>query len=166
MKIISLVVLGLSCVMTGQYISYRLSRRVRILEKLLLMFTMTENEISYLSRPTAELIEKLSEKEELKELDFLSECLSLYKDCGDIERAWIASVSESRCVDLSDSGILFSFGENLGKSDEEGQRSNCRYHAELAKEKLRLAREKRDKYSSLSCGLGAMTGIGLFIILF
>lgn len=166
MKIISLVVLGLSCVMTGQYISYRLNRRVRILEKLLLMFTMTENEISYLCRPTAELIEKLSEKEELKELDFLSECLSIYKDCGDIERAWIASVSESRCVDRSDSGILFSFGENLGKSDEEGQRSNCRYHAELAKERLNLAREKRDKYSSLSCGLGAMTGIGLFIILF
>lgn len=166
MKFISLAVLGLSCVMTGQYISYRLNRRVRILEKLLLMFTMTENEISYLCRPTAELIEKLSEKEELKELDFLSECLSLYKDCGDIERAWIASISESRCVDLSDSGILFSFGENLGKSDEEGQRSNCRYHAELAKEKLNLAREKRDKYSSLSCGLGAMTGIGLFIILF
>ena len=166
MKFISLAVLGLSCVMTGQYISYRLNRRVRILEKLLLMFTMTENEISYLCRPTAELIEKLSEKEELKELDFLSECLSIYKDCGDIERAWIASISESRCVDLSDSGILFSFGENLGKSDEEGQRSNCRYHAELAKEKLNLAREKRDKYSSLSCGLGAMTGIGLFIILF
>lgn len=107
MKIISLAVLGLSCVMTGQYISYRLSRRVRILEKLLLMFTITENEISYLGRPTAELIEKLSKKEELKELVFLSECLSLYKDCGDIERAWSVSVSESRCIDRSDSGILF-----------------------------------------------------------
>ncbi len=66
MKIISLIVMGLACALTGQYIAFRLGRRVQILEKMLLMFGMIETEISYLSRPTCDLIKALAEKEELK----------------------------------------------------------------------------------------------------
>ena len=44
MKIISLIVMGLACALTGQYIAFRLGRRVQILEKMLLMFGMIETD--------------------------------------------------------------------------------------------------------------------------
>ena len=65
-----------------------------------------------------------------------------------------------------DSCILYSFGETLGRSDVDGQLANCRYHSELAQERLREAREKRERYASLACGLGMLSGIGIFIIFF
>ncbi len=56
MKLLSLIALGLACAMAGRYIAYRLSRRVRILEKISLMFGIAENEIKFLNRPTSEII--------------------------------------------------------------------------------------------------------------
>ena len=75
MKLLSLIALGLACAMAGRYIAYRLSRRVRILEKISLMFGIAENEIKFLNRPTSELIELLEKKDELAELDFLPNLL-------------------------------------------------------------------------------------------
>ena len=166
MKIISLIVMGLACAMTGRYIAFRLSRRVQILEKMLLMFGTVETEISYLSRPTCELIKTLAEKEELKELDFLPICLSLSEKGEDLCSAWAKSLSVSDRIGGEDACILYSFGENLGKSDADGQIANCRYHTELARERLLAARKKREQYASLACGLGMLSGIGIIIILF
>ena len=82
MKLLSLIAMGLACAMAGRYIAYRLSRRVRILEKISLMFGIAENEIKFLNRPTSELIELLEKKDELAELDFLSKSIS-YINEGD-----------------------------------------------------------------------------------
>ncbi len=166
MKIISLIVMGLACALTGQYIAFRLGRRVQILEKMLLMFGMIETEISYLSRPTCDLIKALAEKEELKELDYLPICLSFFEKGEDINTAWSESLSVSDRIGGEDACILYSFGENLGKSDSEGQIANCRYHTELTRERLLAARKKREQYASLACGLGMLSGIGIIIILF
>ena len=76
MKLLSLIAMGLACAMAGRYIAYRLSRRVRILEKISLMFGIAENEIKFLTRPTSELIELLEKKDELAELDFLPKSIS------------------------------------------------------------------------------------------
>ncbi len=165
MKIISLIILGLACVMTGQYAAYRLTKRVRILEKIVLMFGTIENEINYLERPTEELIKKLSEKDELKELDFLPKCLSLSEAGEDIVNAWASSIAVSDNVDGEDACILYSFGEGLGRSDIDGQISSCRYHEKLANERLSEARDRRKRYASLACGLGMLSGIGIFIVL-
>ena len=166
MKIISLIVMGLACALTGQYIAFRLGRRVQILEKMLLMFGMIETEISYLSRPTCDLIKALAENEELKELDFLPICLSFFEKGEDINTAWSESLSVSDRIGGEDACILYSFGENLGKSDSEGQIANCRYHTELTRERLLAARKKREQYASLACGLGMLSGIGIIIIFF
>lgn len=166
MKIISLIALGLACALSGRYIAVRLSRRVRILEKIIFMFGTIETEIGYLSRPTEELIKRLADKDELSELDFLPVCLSLCKSGESINEAWVNALSKSDKITGEDSCILYSFGENLGRSDVDGQLANCRYHSELAQERLREAREKRERYASLACGLGMLSGIGIFIIFF
>ncbi|HAY73911.1 MAG TPA: hypothetical protein DCY31_08775 [Ruminococcaceae bacterium] len=166
MKIISLIALGLACALSGRYIAVRLSRRVKILEKIILMFGTIETEIGYLSRPTEELIKRLADKDELSELDFLPACLSLCENGESINEAWGNALSRSDKVTGEDSCILYSFGENLGRSDVDGQLANCRYHLELAQERLREARENRERYASLACGLGMLSGIGIFIIFF
>lgn len=166
MKIISLIIIGLACAMTGQYVAFRLTKHVRTLEKISLMLGTVENEISYLGRPTCELIKILSEKDELKELDFLQKCLSLSKSGDDIVDAWASSISQSNVVNGEDACILYSFGEGLGRSDIDGQISSCKYHEKLVNEKLNEAREKRKRYASLACGLGMLSGIGVFIVLF
>lgn len=166
MKILSLIIMGLACAMTGRYVAFRLAKRVRVLEKISLMLGMIENEISYLGRPTQELIKILSEKDELRELDFLPICLSLCEGGENAVAAWANSISESRNVDGEDACILYSFGESLGRSDIDGQISSCKYHEKLVEERLNEAREKRKRYASLACGLGMLSGIGVFIVLF
>ncbi len=166
MKILSLIAMGLACAMVGRYIAYRLSRRVRILEKISLMFGIAENEINFLNRPTSELIELLGKKDELAELDFLPKCVSYISGGLDIADAWAQAIYESESVDGEDACILYSFGESLGRSDADGQIASCRYHEKLTNERLIEAREKRKRYASLACGLGMLSGIGVFIILF
>ncbi len=166
MKILSLIAMGFACAMVGRYISYRLSRRVRILEKILLMIGTAENEIRFLNRPTQELIKLLSKKDELSELDFLPLCFSFLTDGSDFLGAWSRAIHECKCIDSEDSCVLYSFGESLGRSDADGQIASCRYHEGLTSERLAEAREKRKKYASLACGLGMLSGIGVFIILF
>lgn len=151
--------------MTGQYIAYTLNKRVRILEKILLMLSIIENEISFLSRPTAELIAKLAERTELDELGFLKKCVPLLNECDSISEAWVTSISQTGGLDRVCTDILLSFAKSLGQSDIEGQISNCRYHSQLTRERLAAARSRRDRCASLSCGLGLLSGLGLFIIL-
>lgn len=166
MKLLSLIALGLACAMAGRYIAYRLSRRVRILEKISLMFGIAENEIKFLNRPTSELIELLEKKDELAELDFLPKSISYINEGMDITDAWAQAIHESKSVDGEDTCVLYSFGESLGRSDANGQIASCRYHVKLTDERLNEAREKRKRYASLACGLGMLSGIGVFIILF
>lgn len=151
--------------MTGQYIAYTLNKRVRIIEKILLMLGIIENEISFLSRPTCELIARLAKRTELDELDFLKKCVPLLSEYGSISEAWVISISQTGGLDKVCTDILLSFAEGLGQSDVEGQISNCRYHSELTRERLSAARGRRDRCASLSCGLGLLSGLGLFIIL-
>lgn len=152
--------------MTGQYIAGKLDRRVRIFEKLILMLDCIENEIVYLNRPTARLLETLSENTELAELDFLQRCIALVNRGSNIDDAWEKAVSDSALLGTEDIAVLCSFAEFLGKSDVDGQISNCRYHSELLKERLCRARQSRDRSAAVSRGLGLLTGIGVFIILF
>lgn len=166
MKIISLIAIGLACILTGKYVAFRLDKRVHTLENMILMFSTIENEISYLSRPTVELIELLTQKDDLRELDFLAECALLVRNGTDINEAWTTSLSHSKKFIGEDACILYSFGENLGRSNIDGQLSNCRYHINSAQERLNEAREKKSRYASLACGLGVLSGIGIFIILF
>ena len=129
------------------------------------MLTVIENEIKYLNRPSDELISRLTQTKELAGLDFLPVCLSYLQQNFPIDRAWCKALSEAAYIDGETAGILMSFAQGFGKTDTEGQISNCRYHSELIRERLCIARKKRDKYSSLAGGLGILAGIGIIIIL-
>lgn len=162
------MLLGIFCVLTGQYIAYTLEARVDLLEKIAVMITLIESEINYLQRPADEIFISLSGKKELKKLKSISSCSQLMNDGICFKTAWSKALSVKsnvRFLEKDDVNILNSFGETFGITDKEGQIQNCRLHLSLTESKLKEARQKRDSCASLSCGLGALTGIGVFIIL-
>lgn len=153
--------------MAGQYAAYRLSMRVSKLEKIRLMLCITENELRCLCRPADELISVLCANSRLKELDFLESCRKAMNNGDNFASAWKRSLSDRanvRYLSAEDVSALLSFGELFGVTDIDGQLANCRLHTELLDERLLQARKQKEKYSSLSCGLGAAVGAGLIII--
>lgn len=154
--------------LTGQYTAYRLIRRVIILEKIQLMLSSIENEISFRSSPSYILIKSLGENPQLSELGFIGECLRRTGGGEDFHSAWKSSVSMKenvRYLKKEDTALLISFGELFGTTDTEGQISNCRLHSELVRDKLREARDIRDRYASLFMGMGIVCGVGIVIVL-
>lgn len=154
--------------LTGQYIAYALEMRVTLLEKILVMLTLVENEITYLNRPAVEIFELLTNSDELKKLMFISSCSEYLNNSEDFSVAWNKSLDNKfnvRFLEKDDITVLRSFGEVFGSTDTQGQISNCRVHRNMIEAKLSEARQKRDSCASLSCGLGVLSGIGVFIIL-
>lgn len=154
--------------MAGQYAAYRLSMRVSKLEKIRLMLCITENELRCLCRPVDEILSVLCANSRLKELAFLESCRSAMNSGENFADAWKQSLADRgnvRYLSAEDIAALLSFGEMFGVTDVEGQLANCRLHTELLDERLSQARKQKEKYSSLSCGLGAAVGAGLIIIL-
>ena len=134
------------------YLSSLLRRRVEALEKVELMFSLIENNISFLSLPSAQLIHILSSNEELHGLGFLAECSELLNKGYNFRDAWISSLSSKtyRCfLNRKDIDLLKMFCENFGTSDLRGEISNCRFCSSLLKDKITQARKNREKYGNV-----------------
>lgn len=139
-----------------------------MLEKILVMLSLVENEITFLNRPADEIFFVLKNNNELKKLKFISACSDYLKKSDDFSVAWNKALNNRFNVQFlknDDISILRSFGEGFGSTDTDGQISNCRLHRKMIEAKINEARQKKDSCASLSCGLGVLSGIGVFIIL-
>lgn len=159
--------LGISCVMCGQYIAYRYNMRVVLLEKSLIMLSIIENDIIFLGLPVGKIISELSKKDELKKLYFLSVCSDILESGTDFQTAWTKALKKKTCFQpfsKSDIEILQSFALNFGKTDKNGQISNCKIHSSMLKENLNEAKNDQRRYASMSTVFGIMSGLCIFII--
>ena len=132
------------------------------------MLTTAENSLNFIHIPCEKLIKELSENAELRELKFLKVCLEKMRSGSEFPEAWSGSLSEKGCVRFlkdGDRAVLISFGEMFGTTDVAGQLSNCRVHSELIKDRLSQARSVRERYASLSCGMGIVCGLGVIIMM-
>ena len=158
--------LGLVCALSGQYIACVLNGRVRMLEKICLMLTSAESNISFLKSPAVDLIKNLAENSELRELEFLQVCHKRMESGEAFPTAWKRSVRDAaKYLQSGDIAVLISFGEQFGTTDSDGQISNCRVHSELIENRLENARSTRERYSSLACGMGIICGLGVIIMM-
>ncbi len=143
------------------------SMRVRLLEKLELMLNIISTEISFLSRPADEIIAELSKRSELAELRLLSACereLSAGLDFRTACQRALGNRANVRFFNKSDISVLYSFFNGFGTSDSSGQLSNCSVCLGFIKENLSEARKQREKYSSMSSGLGVLAGIAVVVV--
>ncbi len=149
--------------LTGSFISHKNQKREKILEKILVMLRLVCTQIGYFQSPIDVIIDKLSQNEELKILDFLEICKENLNEL-DFPDAWRVSVEQSE-IHKSDKELLLSFGFNMGTSNIEGQLSNCEMHRELFENKLNSVRDKNRKNGKLYTALGIMTGCLIFVVL-
>lgn len=147
----------------------KLKKRVEVLEKLELMFSLIENNISFLSLPSSELVQILSGNEELNCLGFLRQCNELISEGANFRESWLNSLSvrkNTQFMNGSDVALLKLFCENFGTSDKKGEISNCRFCKSLLAEHITRARLNNEKYGSILSGLGLFIGIALILLLY
>ena len=169
MKLIGLIILGFCPALTGQYLSVKLKKRVEVLEKLELMFSLIENNISFLSLPSSELVQILSVNTELNCLGFLRDCNKLISEGVNFRESWLISLSakkNTQFLNRSDVALLRLFCENFGTSDKKGEISNCRFCKSLLVEHIVQARLHKEKYGNIFVGLGLFISIALILLLY
>ena len=169
MKNIALIMMGMSCALTGNYITHRLNMRVVLLEKLEIMLNTIVCEVNYLSTPVEDMISLLSNRKDLKKLYFLENCNNYIMNGADFRTAWqraIAEKSDVKYLNKAERALLEAFGNQFGTTDSEGQLSICSMYLDLLKDSLNEAKRVKEKYSSLLNGLGLLAGIGIVIMFF
>lgn len=155
--------------MTGSYFAERLHKRVTALEKAELMLSVIYNEIKYISLPSVQLVDLLSEKSELKDLKFIRACKSYLQDGNTFPESWKKSLLSTNNVSVFNSRdieLLSSFGEDFGTTDNNGQLSKCSMYLELLKVNHNEAVKNYDRFSKMFKSLGILTGLCVIIVFY
>ena len=155
----------LFCTVTGARKSAEYNTRTKLLEQLVCMVDLIETEIRYSGATLCEIFTKISGRVELNGLSFITECLAGMEEGEAFPAAFRKSVENWRCpLKSDDRQLIFSFGGQLGKSDGEGQQSNCKLHSSLFKKAAEAARAERDKNGKLPFKLGVCAGLGIALM--
>lgn len=144
------------------------SKRVTVLETLILMLSVIETQLRYACLPVSDLLKVLDENPGLSELGFIKPCREKVCFGEAFPDAWRESVeAETELCRLlaSSSESLASLGADIGSTDLEGQLSCCEYYKQLFSRELAVQEEKSQKYSKLFPPLGLMLGISAAIII-
>ncbi len=167
MNITALLMIGISFALVGRYLSYRMTVRVNVLEKIDLMFTIISNEICYVCMPSDEIARLLCKKSDLKDLTFLKKCVNLIDSGEDFPVAWKMSLEDKNntlFIRKKDVELLKAFGENFGVTDVEGQVSLCKLYEETLRLHHAEAIREKERFSGPATILGLLCGIGVIVV--
>lgn len=122
--------------------------------------------LQYLNIPVYEMLIQISDKEYLKELDYVQECITVM-NCGtDFPLAWKRSVlSANQLYKREEIDKLLQLGENLGTSDAENQMKILNMQTSYFETFLKSAEEQSQKYSTASITLSVLFGCMIFILI-
>ena len=166
MKLSGTVLILICFAMMGSRIRYKFKNRIVCLEEILIMLDIIRSQICFVNTDIKSLIIMLSNDENLKKLNFLSECKTLMESNNDFVFAWNNAIdSAGSSLNETDIQLLKSFGSQLGKSDVQGQINNCLLHIERFKNRLDDAQLNFKKYGNLYFNLSILSGLLVSIIL-
>lgn len=143
--------------------SHKLAVRVEQLEAFLRFLSRAQTEIRFAALPVEQIVQRHGE-----EIPFLRICADNCVQGKPFSAAWEESVkrgTNDRGFLPGDVELLRSFGLGFGASDVEGQLSHCALYTELIGERLKNAREEKDKKSKLYQTLGTFAGIAAALVL-
>ena len=145
-------------------VSSRSKRRIKNLEKCVLMFDQIETDILFSADNIYGLIMKISDE---NSPGFLNEFLQQPKSVP-LETRWSKSLEKLKhhdCFKSEDLRILKSFGKQLGVTDADGQVKNCAAHKKLLQNNLSTALRENEKRGNLYTTLGLLSSIGIIVLL-
>ena len=155
-----------SMLLMGVRMSSRLKKRSIFLGEILLLISQISIEIEYVSLPVLEIFNKLNESGSCKSLDFISLCLKLMQKGEDFFTSWQKALEQSELpLKKEEREKLLAFGGMLGTSDAAGQSSMLAVYREYFSFYRDSAKAEYEKYSRMWIGLGAVAGVGAFILL-
>ena len=143
-----------------------MKNRIVLLEKIQILIDLTQTYIGFVNSDILSLIRTLTENSNLSDLSFLNDCMSTVIETEDFSCAWNKSVNDFRSsLTKEDKDILISFGSQLGKSDTQGQISNCELHKQRINSQIYKAEEIYKKHGNLYFNLCIISGILLDLVL-
>lgn len=148
--------------------SDRLKKRVKELERCLILIDKLKTSLHYQNLPTGELIRTLSEQQACAELPFLKECRTGLEQTSHFPSVWRKSVEGTKgklSLLPEDIDILLSLADIVGASDVEGQLTALDMVETLLKKQREDALMAREKKGKLYRSLGALAGASMAIFL-
>lgn len=164
MKTLGLVLIVLCASLIGLFFSHRLSKRVSTLEDTINLTGLLASELRYTMAPMPVIIAQAARQ--VAGLGFLTSCSQLCGKGVPFPSAWSSALKSAPGGLLGeDIKTLEHLGVVLGAIDLNGALSELR-HAEFSlTERYKEAKIKQQKLGGLYRTLGALTGVGIVIML-
>ncbi|HIR52987.1 MAG TPA: stage III sporulation protein AB [Candidatus Onthovicinus excrementipullorum] len=160
MKILGMILVMVCCMAAGRFYSGSLIRRIRALERTLLLIGQFEMHLEFSRAPAAEIVMALREHPEFSGLKYLRTCAEEIAAGVDFPGAWRTAVSgcAADALNAGDAELLLSFGNGLGQTDLPGQEKLCAVHRRMIEERLESARQQYASKGKLGTALGTAAG--------
>lgn len=145
----------------GRFYSLRLMRRIRELERTILLIHQIELRLGFSQAPVADMIPMLASDPELTPLRYLVGCAEKLRENLPFPQAWREAVGQEAgrtALNREDLELLLSFGRGLGTTDLAGQEKLCDMHARMFAQQLEAARGQYQSRGKLGTVLGAAAG--------
>lgn len=147
-------------------ISFRLKKRVQLLNTILLFISQLEIYIEFLSLSLPQIVKEASKNVLYQDLDFIITCDSYLNGSLDFPQAWLMSVSESKLpFNKQEKEKLIQLFSVLGTSDIDGQKQMLSLYKGYFQQYCDEAAENQKKYGNLSVVCGVFMGCLLFVLL-
>lgn len=160
MRLIGVLLLGISVIVSGFIITYRLILKSKQLKKIIVLINSAEQSISYKKEPVYMIIEGFS-KDNSYDFIFSGKCGSdvfFYKEVCFENRMLVINDEERK--------TLFDFFCGLGKTDLSGQKKHCKIYKEFFESFLVKNDEENGKKIKLYPSLFVLLGMFVILILF
>lgn len=162
--IIYTMIFGVSTII-GILFSQKYEKRVLELKEFKSAFIMLKTKIRYTYEPLKEIFEEIS-KHINSNASKTFEKASKYMENEDSTYSWNKAVQNTQLeITKEDKNTLYELGKMLGKTDKDGQISQIELTTTFLDSQIEKAEKEMEKNSKLYKTLGAITGIGIIIIL-
>ncbi len=141
---------------------------MRELEASIVMIEELSLQIRYRALPVYELACALESSKGLEPLRFIGTLSEHIENERDFSIAWSNAIDSSKdqtSLKEDDIKILISVGNELGKSDIDGQISTLSLYRDMLSRSLKSAIEEKHNKGKMYRNLGALIGVGIAIIL-
>lgn len=141
---------------------------MRELEAAIAMIEELSLQIRYRALPVYELANALESSKGLEPLRFIGKLCQHIEEERDFSVAWsnaIRSCKDQSSLKDDDIKILISVGNELGKSDIDGQISTLSLYRDMLSRSLASAIDEKHSKGKMYRNLGALIGVGIAIIL-
>lgn len=146
--------------------SVKLKQRVDLLEKTKLMIEEMKIQLKFLNLPVYDILIKISQKDYLKKLTYISDCCSTISIGNDFHKSWQAAVNSTHLpYKREEKERLLHLGLNLGTSDTENQLNILSLNSIYFDECISKAKLEEKKYGNMTTTLGLLIGCMIFILL-